>query len=58
LAFLMARAYLSLFITRAPLTPLPFLISLAATLIIAWGAVANQALRAARVNPARVLRYE
>ena len=57
-AFLMAQGYLSLFITRAPLTPVPFLLSLAFTIAIAWGAVANQAIRAARTNPATVLRYE
>ena len=58
LAFLVARFYLSLFVTRVPLTIVPFLISLVVTLAIAWGAVAHQAIRAARINPAMVLRYE
>ena len=58
LAFMVAQMYLSFFISRVPLTPLPFLISLVATLAIAWAAVANQALRAARMSPALVLKYE
>ena len=58
LAFVIAQIYLSLFITRIPLTPLPFAISFVVTIAIAWGAVANQAIRAARLNPAIVLKYE
>jgi putative ABC transport system permease protein len=58
LAWLGAQAYLSIFVTRTPITPLPFLASLAITLAIAWLAVGGQAWRAARVKPARVLRYE
>lgn len=58
LAFFMAKGYLSLFVTRVPLTVVPFLISLLVTLAIAWGAVAHQAIRAARIKPAAVLRYE
>ncbi len=58
LAFVIVQFYLSLFITRAPLTPLPFAISFIVTVAIAWAAVANQAIRAARTKPATVLKYE
>jgi putative ABC transport system permease protein len=57
-AWLAARAYLSMFLSRAELTPLPFVASLAATVAIACIAVGSQALRAARVEPAMVLRYQ
>ena len=58
LGFLAARVYLSVFIHRIALTPLPFALSLLITLAIAWAAVGVQALRAARTKPASVLRYE
>jgi putative ABC transport system permease protein len=58
LAYLAAQKYLAIFIQRIPLSPLPFLLSLALALAIAWIAVAGQALRAARVSPATVLRAE
>jgi putative ABC transport system permease protein len=58
LAYFAAQAYLSIFIQRIELTPLPFLLSLAFVLAVAWAAVSQQALRAARVNPASVLRFE
>ena len=58
LAYLAAKAYLSIFIQRSTLTPLPFVLSLAITLLIAWAAVGSQAWRAARANPAVVLRFE
>ena len=58
LAYLAAQSYLAQFLTRASLTPVPFALSLIVTILIAWGAVANQAVRAARLKPARVLRYE
>ena len=58
LAFVIVQIYLSVFITRIPLTPLPFVVSFIVTVAIAWGAVANQAIRAARLNPATVLKYE
>ncbi|MET0984783.1 MAG: FtsX-like permease family protein [Steroidobacteraceae bacterium] len=57
-AFVAAQVYLSLFSNRIALTPVPFVLSLAITLLIAWIAVGVQAWRAARVLPARVLRYE
>jgi len=57
-AFLAARLYLSLFAERVELTPAPFLMGLAITVAIACLAVGSRALRAARVKPAEVLRYE
>lgn len=58
LGYLAAQAYLSIFIQRSGLTPLPFVASLAITVLIAWLAVGSQAWRAARANPAVVLRFE
>jgi hypothetical protein len=46
------------FIQRIPITPIPFAASLAIVLVIAWAAVGSQAWRAARANPATVLRFE
>jgi putative ABC transport system permease protein len=57
-AYLAANAYLSIFIHRIPLTLLPFALSLLITLLVAWGSVGFQSWRAARVKPAKVLRYE
>jgi putative ABC transport system permease protein len=58
LAYFAAQAYLSIFIQRVQLTPLPFVLSLALVLIAAWAAVGSQALRAAHIKPAQVLRSE
>ncbi|MEL6567589.1 MAG: FtsX-like permease family protein, partial [Pseudomonadota bacterium] len=58
IAYFSANAYLSTFLERIPLTPLPWILSLIITLIIAWIAVGGQAWRAARVKPSEVLRYE
>lgn len=58
LAYLVARGYLSLFATRATLTPLPFIIVLVVVVGLACAAVARQATSAARLNPADVLHYE
>jgi putative ABC transport system permease protein len=58
LAYLAAQQYLSLFMHRIPLTPMPFALSLVLALAVAWIAVGGQAVRAARVNPANVLRVE
>ena len=58
LGYLAAKAYLSVFIQRIGITPVPFVASLAIVVAIAWLAVASQALRAARANPANVLRFE
>jgi putative ABC transport system permease protein len=58
LGYFAGKAYLSVFIQRLPLTPLPFIASLAVVVLIAWAAVGGQALRASRANPAAVLRFE
>ncbi|HEX5048849.1 MAG TPA: FtsX-like permease family protein [Gammaproteobacteria bacterium] len=58
LAYMLAQVYGNLFLEAAPLTPWPYAASLALTLGIAWLGVGGQALRAARLQPARVLRYE
>jgi len=58
LGYLAAQKYLEIFSHRVPLTPAPFLLSLALGLAIAWAAVVGQALRAARVSSATVLRAE
>jgi putative ABC transport system permease protein len=58
LAYLAARKYLEAFQAPIAVTPLPFLLSLAITLAIAWLAVGTQTLNAARARPADVLRYE
>jgi len=53
-----SRQYLDFFIEPIPLTPLPFLLALAATVATACLAVVGQTVRAARTRPAEVLRYE
>ena len=58
IAYLAAQAYLSIFMHRMALTPLPFILSLASTVGIALLAVTGQALLAARVSPASQLRNE
>jgi putative ABC transport system permease protein len=58
LAYFAAQQYLGIFIHRIALTPVPFVLSLAIALAIAWGSVGSQALRAARVSPTTVLRSE
>jgi putative ABC transport system permease protein len=58
LAYFAAQQYLSVFMHRVPLTLAPFGLSLVLALGIAWIAVGGQAMRAARVNPANVLRVE
>jgi putative ABC transport system permease protein len=58
LGYIAASTYLRVFIQRIPVTPLPFVASLAIVLVIAWAAVGSQAWRAARANPATVLRFE
>jgi putative ABC transport system permease protein len=58
LAYLAAQQYLSVFSHRIALTALPFAASLVATVVVACLVVVGQALRAARVNPANVLRAE
>jgi putative ABC transport system permease protein len=58
LAFIAARAYVNMFVQRSELTAMPFIVTLIVTLLIAWIAVSLHAVRAARVKPAGVLRYE
>jgi putative ABC transport system permease protein len=58
LAYLAARVYLSLFTERAAISPWPFVLGLLITLGVAWAAVGGHALLAARLKPARVLRFE
>ncbi|HEV7691648.1 MAG TPA: ABC transporter permease [Hyphomonadaceae bacterium] len=55
-AWLAAQAYLGVFAERIELSPVPFIISLAITLAIAWGATIGVVLRAATQRPADVLR--
>jgi putative ABC transport system permease protein len=56
--YVLQKYYLSVFIQRITLTPVPFVLSLAIVVLIACAAVGSQALRASRANPARVLRFE
>jgi putative ABC transport system permease protein len=58
LGYVAAQTYLGVFIQRISLTPVPFIASLVIVVAIAWAAVGSQALRAARANPATVLRFE
>jgi putative ABC transport system permease protein len=58
LAFVVMNFYLGIFTQRIELSVLPFMGSLLMTVAIAWAAVGLQATRAARLNPATVLRYE
>jgi putative ABC transport system permease protein len=56
--FIAANAYLGVFATRIALGPLPFVLALLATLMLAWLAVGMLVLRAASLNPAKALRRE
>ncbi len=58
LGFMAATRYLDSFSQRAELGPEPFLASLGLTVLVALVAVASQVVKAARTQPARVLRYE
>jgi putative ABC transport system permease protein len=58
LGWLVSRAFLNLFPYRASIGFLPFILSVGATVSIALLAVSAQSIRAARRNPADVLRYE
>lgn len=57
-AFILMKEYLALFLQRIDLTTWPFILSLLIALLLAWIAVGSQAVRAARLNPADVLRHE
>ncbi|HEX5047930.1 MAG TPA: FtsX-like permease family protein [Gammaproteobacteria bacterium] len=56
--YLAARVYLNQFSQSIPLTPWPFVLSVAITLIIACLAVLGQTVRTARATPAEVLRQD
>ncbi len=58
LAYLAARRYLEVFANRAPLSPLPFVVGLLATLLLAAAAVSGFVLRAAYLRPAEALRQD
>jgi putative ABC transport system permease protein len=58
MAFFAMQAYLGIFTQRTALSVGPFIASLTLVVLVAWIAVAAQATRAARMNPAAVLRYE
>ena len=58
IAYYAATLYLGNFMQRVDLTILPWIIGLIVTLLIAWVAVGGQAVKAARVKPAEVLKSE
>jgi putative ABC transport system permease protein len=58
LGYLAVQKYLSLYIERIDVTIVPFVASMAISLLVVWLAVGRQAWRAARMNPATVLRHE
>src|SRR5262249_11600642 len=58
LAYFVSQKYLDIFIQRVDVSILPFVASLAIALVVAWLAVGGQAWRAARLQPADVLRSE
>jgi putative ABC transport system permease protein len=57
-AFFLGRLYYTMFTHHAEVSPWPFALSLVITLAVAWLAVGAQALRAASVKPALVLRAD
>ena len=58
LAWYAANIYLKGFMEQVNLTPLPWILGLVFTLLVAWLAVGGQAYSAARVKPAEVLKSE
>ena len=58
LAWWAMRDWLNGFDVREPLTPLPFLAAGLLAMLIAAGTIAGHAVRVARTNPIRALRYE
>ena len=58
LAWYASSTYLKGFMQHIELTPLPWILGLIFTLVIAWIAVGGQAFSAARVKPAEVLKSE
>jgi putative ABC transport system permease protein len=57
-AWFAARTYLDLFVQRIDLSPAPFVFAFVVSLLIAWIAIGAQALRAAQIKPALVLKTE
>jgi putative ABC transport system permease protein len=57
-AYLAGRAYLDVFVDPIPLTPRPFAVGLAVSLLISWLAVGGQTWRAARSTPMKAIRHE
>jgi putative ABC transport system permease protein len=57
-AFVVARGYVDLFSARMQLTPIPFVLALLGSLLVAWIAVGGFVWRAARLNPTVALREE
>jgi putative ABC transport system permease protein len=58
LGYMAGRVYLSLFIGHAGLGPWPFLISLTATMCVAWLTVGWRVAAASAKSPADILRHE
>ncbi len=58
IAYYLMRDWLSGFAYQTDLNALPFIVSAIMALIIAFGTVSMQAIRAARSNPIDALRYE
>jgi ABC-type antimicrobial peptide transport system permease subunit len=58
IGYLLADIYVEWFVERMAFTPWPYVASLAITLCLAWLGVGSQALKAARLIPAQVLRDE
>jgi putative ABC transport system permease protein len=58
IGYVLAHQWLQDFARRVDLTLWPFLAVGLGALMIAWGAVSIHAIRAARIDPARVLRSE
>ncbi len=58
IGYLLADIYVEWFVVQMAFTPWPFAASLAITLCLAWVGVGRQALKAARLIPAQVLRDE
>jgi putative ABC transport system permease protein len=56
LSYLAAQTYLSGFAQRIELSPFPFLLSMAITLLIAWAAIIGVVLKTATLRPADELR--
>ena len=58
LAYIVMKGYLSMFMVQTSLSVIPFVLGLAITAGIACASVVVQATKAARMNPASVLRAE